>query len=168
MQSDLSNRDYCRSWTVHTSSRCQKNPHALIFNNHCGVIMVDSDALPAKSACWHSTCACIHKNVITLERLVYVIESEGQNWLVVMNSAGVRSTCRVVGNQGDRSLQSWDRSCAEERHPGELRRNDRLGTQGTQVEGDKIIISVRSGPRLWLAQIVVGPDFSNKKFTDEK
>ena len=25
----------------------------------------------------------------------------------------------------------------EGRHPGELRRNARLGTQGTQVEGDK-------------------------------
>ena len=29
------------------------------------------------------------------------------------------------------------RSSTEGRHPGELRRNARLGTQGTQVEGDK-------------------------------
>ena len=54
MQTDLSNRDYCRSRTVHTSSTCQKKTHALIFNNHCGVNMVDPDALPPKSACWHS------------------------------------------------------------------------------------------------------------------
>ena len=40
--------------TLDTSSRCQKKPHALIFNNHCGVDMVDFGALPGKSACWHS------------------------------------------------------------------------------------------------------------------
>ena len=44
----------------------RSEPHALIFNNHCGVNMVDSDALPAKSA-------ADNNNKITLFPTVYFI-----------------------------------------------------------------------------------------------
>ena len=37
MQSVLSNRDYCRSWTVHQFPSRLSKPHALNVNIHCGV-----------------------------------------------------------------------------------------------------------------------------------
>ena len=47
------------------------------------------------------------------------------------------ASAAVSASAASASTNLRARKRAEGRHPGELRRNARLGTQGTQVEGDK-------------------------------
>ena len=65
-----------------------KKTHALILNSHCGVNMVDSGALPANSACWHSGVVATWDPTIAY-RLRTLVESSSHDRLrtLVENSS---------------------------------------------------------------------------------
>ena len=67
MQSVLSNRDYCRSWTANRFPLRLWKPHAFNANSCFRVDMADFDTFFTNSACWHSS-------------------YEGQVWIAQKNS----------------------------------------------------------------------------------
>ena len=95
MQSVLSNRDYCRSWTVHQVPLRLWKPYALNGNSRFRVDMADFDTFLTNSAGWHNTHKLINSYSRTFTRKLLLINSYSTRKTLLINSKSTRKLLLV-------------------------------------------------------------------------